>query len=223
MAEARPGETAQHAKSIDEIAAGEDRAEAAEAIAETIAPKGRLRRWVLDSMPRREDFENNRWLRPFARRVMNPALWRLTRRSVPRGVALGMVTGILIPMGQIPASAVLALPLRANIPAAAATTLLTNPVTTPPLWIAAYWIGHWMLGIGPAHGGASAASADRSWTQWLLHDAGPATLTGLVTITILCAIVGYVAAALGWRWWIARKWRRRSRLRNDDTKLHARN
>lgn len=161
-------------------------------------------------MPSRESIEGNRWLRPFASRVMHSSLWRFTRRSVPRGVALGMVTGILVPMGQIPASAVLALPLRANIPAAAATTFFTNPATTPPLWVAAYWLGSWMLGPGAPK---QLDSTGNGWLDWLLHQAGPATLTGLVTITLVLTVLGYFGSALLWRLWIAGKWRRRQAAR----------
>ncbi|PVX29240.1 DUF2062 domain-containing protein [Sphingomonas pokkalii] len=175
-------------------------------------PRHRVRRMVNKAMPSRDSIENNRWLRPVASRVMHSSLWRFTRRSVPRGVALGMVTGILVPMGQIPASAVLALPLRANIPAAAATTFFTNPFTTPPLWIAAYWLGSWMLGPG---GAKEVVEATPGWVDWLLHDAGPATATGLVTITVALAVLGYFGSALLWRLWIAGKWRRRKAARAE--------
>lgn len=174
------------------------------------AQKSRFRRWLDRATPSRESVEGNRWLRPFAQRVMHSSLWRFTRRSVPRGVALGVVTGVLVPMGQIPASAVLALPLRANIPAAAATTFITNPFTTPPLWVAAYWLGSWM--IGPGEAAAQSRAIERSWSDWLVHQAGPATLAGLVTITFALALLGYFGTAFVWRLWIACKWRRR-RLR----------
>lgn len=173
--------------------------------------KGRLRRMAHKAVPSRESIATNRWLKPVSGRVMHSSLWRFTRRSVPRGVALGMLTGILIPLGQIPASALLALPLRANIPAAAATTFLTNPFTTPPLWIAAYWLGSWMLGPGA---GRQVLQGDApGWLDWLLHQAGPATLTGLVTIALVLATLGYLGSALLWRWWIASKRQRRLRAR----------
>jgi uncharacterized protein (DUF2062 family) len=185
----------------------------------------RILRWAAANMPTRESMGENRWLRPVAHRVLAPELWRFTRRSVPRGVALGMVTGILIPMGQIPASAVLALPLRANIPAAALTTFFTNPITTPPLWVAAYWVGAWMLRFDaqvPGHPLATHAQVDVGWLDWLLVDAGPATLVGLLLFALVGALLGYFASAFGWRWWIGRKWRRRHRrhIKADDRPLN---
>jgi uncharacterized protein (DUF2062 family) len=74
--------------------------------------------WFNKQAPTRDSFERSRFLRPFAQRVFHPALWRFTRRSVPRGVALGLLVGIflLVPGVQIAGVALLALPFRANIP-----------------------------------------------------------------------------------------------------------
>lgn len=173
---------------------------------------GRFTAWAHRNLPTRESMEQSRILRPIAHRVLAPSLWRFTRRSVPRGVALGMVTGILIPMGQIPASAVLALPLRANIPAAALTTFFTNPVTTPILWGAAYWVGRKVLRFDAEVPGSPIAEHVREnmdWLQWLYAEAGPAIIVGLLVLTVVFAVLGYAVTALGWRWWIAAKWRKR--------------
>jgi uncharacterized protein (DUF2062 family) len=167
--------------------------------------------WGRRNLPTRESMEGHRLLRPVAHRVFLPELWRFTRRSVPRGVALGMVTGILFPVAQIPLSAILALPFRANVPTAVATTFITNPLTTPPLWVAAYWIGHWILRFDAEIGQpiASELAANRGWLQWLWSEAGPSTIVGLFILTLSFAVVGYAASAFGWRWWVAHKWRSR--------------
>jgi uncharacterized protein len=178
--------------------------------------KNRLARWIGRHIPTRESMEANRWLRPIAHRVLAPRLWRMTRRSVPRGVALGLLTGILIPLGQIPAAAVLAFPLRANIPVAAATTFITNPITMGPLWLLAYQVGRWVLQVDDVLPGDPVADAadDIGWFHWLLAEAGPATVTGLATLSVLGAVTGFVVSTIAWRWWVARKWKRRSRQRN---------
>jgi len=176
----------------------------------------RVADWWRRTMPTRESMEQNRLLRPVAHRVLAPALWRFTRRSVPRGVALGMVTGILFPVAQIAFSALLALPIRANIPVAAAMTFITNPFTTPPLWVAAYWIGKWVLHLDAQVPGAPIATqvaANSGWLHWLLSTAGPATVVGLLIITLTLSVAGYAVAALGWRWRVARKWRARGHAR----------
>lgn len=170
--------------------------------------------WCRRSMPTRESMESNRLLRPVAHRVLEPGLWRFTRRSVPRGVALGMVAGFLFPVAQIAIAALFALPFRANVPVAALTTFITNPLTTPFLWFVAYKIGAWIL-HSDAPAIAQPAAEATGWLQWLtgafhwLWAQGPAFGLGLIVLTSVCAALGYAASALGWRLWIARKWRHR--------------
>ncbi len=171
--------------------------------------------WCRRNLPTRESMERNRMLRPVAHRVLAPELWRFTRRSVPRGVALGMVAGFLFPVAQIAIAAVFALPFRANVPVAALTTFITNPLTTPILWIMAYQIGAWLLRTDVPILTQPAAEAATGWLQWAtqalhwLWDKGPAFGVGLIVMTAGASIVGYALSALGWRLWIARKWRHR--------------
>jgi len=50
----------------------------------------RFSRWWHANAPTRESLEKSRVLAPVAHRVLEPSLWRFSRRSVPRGVALGL-------------------------------------------------------------------------------------------------------------------------------------
>lgn len=178
-----------------------------------------MARWIAANVPTREQLERSRLLRPIAHRVLAPELWRFNRRSVPRGVALGLFVGIflLIPGLQIAPSALLALPLRANVPLAAAMTFLSNPLTTPFILYGAIYLGNLMLGRSADVSGFMAlVNSDANWSQWgawLVSEAAPALVLGLAVIAAACAVVGYGASVLFWRWWIARKWRRRHTTR----------
>jgi hypothetical protein len=159
--------------------------------------------------------ERNRLLRPVAHRVLAPALWRFTRRSVPRGVALGMVAGFLFPVAQIAIAALFALPFRANVPVASLTTFITNPFTTPILWYFAYQIGRWILHSDTAAVAQPVTEAATGWLQWVtsgiewLSAKGPTFGLGLIVLTTACAVLGYALAALGWRLRVAQRWRNR--------------
>ena len=177
--------------------------------------------WLADRirqlLPTREELERNRMLRPVAHLLLQPALWRFTRRSVPRAVGLGLVVGVfvMIPVVQPVAAAFIAVPFRANVPLTAGMTLLTNPVTTPLILIGSLWVGSDLFGF-PADPGSVMRMIQEhvpisEWTHWLLSSAAPAVLSGLTVMAILSGLVGYVLAALGWRLWIANKWRRRAR------------
>ncbi|WP_375270439.1 DUF2062 domain-containing protein [Sphingomonas sp.] len=168
----------------------------------------RMAAWSRRNLPTRESMENSRMLRPVAHRVLAPELWRFTRRSVPRGVALGMVAGIMFPVGQIAIAALIALPFRANVPVAALVTFITNPLTTPFILFAAYQIGAWLLRSDAAAVAQPVAEAAMTWLQWL-GQFGPNLILGLLVIAAVSAVTGYAVAALGWRLWIARKWKAR--------------
>jgi uncharacterized protein (DUF2062 family) len=185
---------------------------------------GRNNTWLADQirplLPKREDLERNRLLRPVAHLLLRPALWRFTRRSVPRAVGVGLFMGILImvPVVQPVTAALAAIPFRANVPLTAGVTLLTNPVTTPFLLVAALWLGSDLFGF-PADLEAVTAMISQhatiaQWMQWLLSSAAPALMTGLVVLAFLSGGVGYFIAKLAWRLWISNKWRRR-RIRHE--------
>lgn len=172
--------------------------------------------WLRGQVPTRASMEKSALLRPVAHRVLAPALWRFTRRSVPRGVALGALTGILFPFAHMPLAATLALPVRANVPTAVGTTLINNPLTIGPLFWAAYRIGRWMLRLDqdvPGHPITRGVEAHAGWLHWLVAQGGPATLVGLVVIAVGLAISGYAVAALAWRWRVAWRWRNRASSR----------
>ena len=66
--------------------------------------------WLDRNMPTREGLAENKYLKPFSGRFLRSELWRFTRRSVPRGVALGLFSAFIVPVGQIFLAAFMALP-----------------------------------------------------------------------------------------------------------------
>ena len=178
-----------------------------------------LRRLFHRHAPSRDEVLESRWLKPFGKRIRRSELWRLTRRSVPRGVAIGLFIGIflMIPGLQIVGAALCCMPLRGNVPIAAAMTFLTNPATTPFILLASINLGN-RLGY---HADlmtfqdlvSTQASAGR-WLAWLFSDAAPAALSGLAVIAAVVAFAGYWVSLVGWRWWISRKWRHRANALN---------
>ncbi|MBB4639977.1 DUF2062 domain-containing protein [Rhizorhapis suberifaciens] len=178
-------------------------------------------RWLTRHMPTHDTIRANRFLAPFANRILAPELWRFTRRSVPRGVALGMLVGIIIPLAQIVFAALLALSCRANVPVAAVTTFITNPITTPILWLVAYKVGDWILHLDAMTYGqplnTQLRSDPGSWLQWLTG-AFSVTAFGLIVLAVIFSAIGYVVAGWGWKAWVARKWRRRHKHRRHLTR-----
>ena len=164
--------------------------------------------------PTRDEMLKSRWLKPFGQRIRHSELWRFTRRSVPRGVAVGLFVGIflMVPGVQVVGAALLSAPFRANIPVAAAMTFLSNPATTPFFILAALGIGNRMgfhADLAAFEELASTHASVGRWLTWLFSDAAPSMVSGLLVISIAVALAGYIVSLVGWRWWTARKWRRR--------------
>lgn len=178
----------------------------------------RIGRWLEKNAPKREELARNRFMKPFAGRVLRSDLWRFTRRSVPRGVGIGLLVGIflMIPGLQIIGAALLSVPFRANIPIAAAMTFLSNPATTPFILVASIYVGN-KLGFQADLSAFYALYERRAgageWLSWLASDAAPSLVSGLLLIAGGSALVGYLIARVTWTWWQGRKWRRRSGYR----------
>jgi uncharacterized protein (DUF2062 family) len=176
-----------------------------------------LERFAARHTPSREDVLGSRWLKPFGSRIRASDLWRFTRRSVPRGVFAGLFVGIflMIPGLQIVGAAAMCMPIRGNIPIAAAMTFLSNPATTPFFLIASLWVGN-KLGfhadLAAFEALYSSGAGVGAWLSWLLSDAAPALMSGLFVIALGVALVGYGVSIVAWRWWVHRKWRKRVRI-----------
>ena len=173
---------------------------------------GPIVRWVKGHIPTRETIHDFRLLRPFAHHLRHPSLWRLNRRSVPRGVALGLFVGVIIPVMHTFVAALLAIPARANVAVAALLTLVINPLTIPIMYVAAYRIGSWELHYDANL--VSAAAAERFSSElsrmlfWIHHASGPIAL-GVLTIAVSAAMSGYLVSTFAWRVWSGSRWRHR--------------
>lgn len=180
----------------------------------------RISRWLEKNAPKREELAQNRLMKPFASRVLRSDLWRFTRRSVPRGVGIGLLVGIflMIPGLQIIGAALLSVPFRANIPIAAAMTFLSNPATTPFILMCSIMIGDYLgfhADLATFYSLYDRGASIGDWFAWLASDAAPALISGLLVISVGAGLVGYIISGFVWRWWQMRKWRRRTGFRQQ--------
>ncbi len=153
-------------------------------------------------MPSREELEANRWLRVLAPYLADTKLWHWSRRGVAAGVAIGLFIGLLIPVAQILLAAAVAVALRANIPVAAAATLITNPLTAPPIYYAAYHLGTWATGTSAP---ASFSLADPSSIWENLGTIGLPLFTGLGITAAFAALASYLLISQAWIWRVSAK------------------
>lgn len=155
--------------------------------------------WFRKHMPTREKMAGNKYLRPLGQSFLSPELWRFTRRSVPRGVALGLFAAFIVPLGQIFLAALLAFPARANVPLAAAVTFVTNPFTFPFWLLVANRVGATVLNIDGAVGAGAAELADDRGALAGFFEVAGLTAFGFVVLAVVTASVGYVISGFIWR------------------------
>ena len=175
-----------------------------------------LRRYL----PTPESIHGNRWLRWIGPALHHPRLWRFSRRGLALGVALGLFFGLLVPVAQIPLSAGAAVLMRANLPAAVACTLVTNPLTFGPVYYGAWQLGRFVL-REPADAAAApplpsavieaGAPADGGWWQRTLRQiggVGKPLLLGLALVACAAGLLAYFAVSWAWAlrvWWLRRR------------------
>lgn len=187
------------------------------AMPEAVTGRGSLGGYLRRHIPTRETIAENRLLRPFARQLTRPNLWRMNHRSVPRAVAIGLGVGVIIPFLHMVIAALIAIPARANVAIAAAVTLIVNPLTIPPMYWLALHVGRWELRRGAEVDPATAAQVSGELGRflfWLHRESGPLAL-GILTIAATAAVVGYFISAILWRRWITSKWRARRAVRRN--------
>lgn len=173
-------------------------------------------------MPTPESIQQNRWLSWLGPAVHRKHLWHFSRRGLALGMAIGVFFGFLIPIAQIPFSAAAAVALRANLPVAMVSTLVTNPVTFAPVYYAAYQTGHWLLGTGsseaeappavvppnpPKAGSGAAARWERFWS--FVTGVGKPLVLGLVLFAVCGGVLVY--AVVSWVWIVLARRRHRAR------------
>lgn len=177
-----------------------------------------MRDWLRRRIPDEQTLRAHpglRWLGPLLRR---PWLWQFNRRRVAAGVGIGVFFGFLIPVLQIAGAAIFALLLRANLPVAALSTLVSNPLTYAPIGIAAYQTGAALLGERAEPGAeqaiAGAATGDDAPdASWLdrLRAIGKPLFLGLAVFAVVGGLLAWGAVHVAWTVgvWLKRRRRRR--------------
>lgn len=184
--------------------------------------KDRIKSWL----PKPEALLNNRWLRWLGPALRHPRLWHFSRKGIAMGMALGIFFGLLIPVAQIPFSAAMAVLLRANLPMAVASTLVTNPVTFGPVYYGAYHLGKAVLGERPMTDEQAMQVLEQAQAEpealngltdrvqyWARHlsTVGKPLVVGLAIVASASGLLVYFLAS--GLWVLKTRWSRRKRLR----------
>jgi len=117
----------------------------------------------------------------------NPSLWNFNRKSISKGVAVGLFCAFLpMPMQMIVAS-IFAVIFSGNILISIALVWITNPLTIPPIYYALYKFGAWILSVPPIQGFNFSIDffTNAFSTIW------QPLLLGSLLISVITSILGY--------------------------------
>ena len=145
--------------------------------------------------PSHQQVREHKYLKMFGSLLLAPNIWHFNRRSVSGAFAIGLFWAFIPIPFQMVVAAVCAILLRVNLPISIALVWVTNPITIPPIFYAAYLVGSWVLNTPPM--------PDFSMTmEWIGHSMSliwKPMLTGSILCGLLLGGIGYVAVQLFWR------------------------
>ncbi len=162
-------------------------------------PKRIINKYLPDS----DSIKKHKHLKVFGTLLHNPNLWHLNRRSFAGAIAVGLFIAFIPLPTQMLIAAAAAIILHVNLPVSVATVWITNPITMPPMFYAAYWIGALIMDT-PSNAQDFEFSIDMlmsslgsSWKPFLL---------GCFVLGTSSAGLGYALARGVWRWIVIKRW-----------------
>jgi hypothetical protein len=162
------------------------------------------KRLIKKYFPDRKTIKEHKHLKVFGDLLHNQNLWHLNRRSFAGAIAVGLFVAFIPLPTQMIIAAAIAIVLRVNLPVSVATVWITNPITMPPMFFAAYWLGAWVMDIPMDTDGflftleSIMESISVNWKPFLL---------GCFLLGCASSALGYVLARGLWRLLIIKKWR----------------
>ena len=170
-------------------------------------PDARSRSWkpVREPMPRRffrkfklkrEHLRDQWWIAPFDHLLHDPNLWGIRRRTVVPAFAVGLFVSYLPWPGHVLTGIILAILLRINVPVAALTTLISNPLTMGPMYYVAFEVGNVLLGRPPQPFEFEMSFA---WLAESFVAIWQPLLLGCLLLGTILAVIGYIGLYLLWR------------------------
>jgi uncharacterized protein len=161
-------------------------------------PKELIKRW----MPDPGKLKNHKHLKIFARWLGEPNLWHLNRRSAAGAFAIGLFMAWIPVPFQMVLAAGTAILFRVNLPISVALVWITNPLTMPPMFYFAYYVGVHLLGLPPVEFELTFSWA---WLASVMETVGKPFLLGCAVLALGSSVGGYFLIRLLWRYSVLRK------------------
>ena len=145
---------------------------------------------------KRHELGEKWFLAPFHHLMHDHRLWAVRRKNFVPPVALGVFVGFIPFPGHPLWASFAALALRVNIPIAALTTFISNPLTMGPMYFFAYRLGALLLGVPQE---PFAVEMSFEWVTHTFVNIWQPMLLGCVLLGSVSAVLSYVILDLVWR------------------------
>lgn len=163
---------------------------------------------------KRHQFSERWFLTPFRHLMNDHRLWSIRRKNVVPAVALGVFIGFIPLPGHPIWASFGALAWRVNIPIAALTTFVANPLTIAPMYFFAYRLGTWLLRMEQQ---PFEIEMSLDWVTHTFVNIWQPMLLGSVLLGTLASLLAYVGLDLLWRSSLGNyKDRKREQRRRND-------
>ncbi len=164
------------------------------------------RRVLKKIMPDHHAIRHHKHLQCFGTLLHDRALWHMNHHSVAKAFAVGLFFAWVPVPFQMVLAAGASILFHANLPLSVVLVWLTNPITMPPMFYAAYKLGAWILGEELQHFDMALSF------EWLMQELSliwEPFLLGCLIIGAVCSFLGYFGIKIMWRYIVSKRWRNR--------------
>lgn len=166
-------------------------------------PRKFLKRWL----PAPHALKNSSKLRFLGQLLHDPNIFHLTRHSVSMAFLVGFIICFFpLPIGHIPMVVVAAVWLRFNLPIGFALVMISNPLTFPFIYSAAYIVGSWILHTPPID---LAFNVSWTWLKEIFLDIWKPLVIGCFSFGITFGVSSYFIVQWLWRRQAITRWKLR--------------
>jgi len=144
---------------------------------------------------------SERWfMTPFRHFLHDHRYWGIRRKTVVPAFSWGVFVAFLPIPGHLLVATLGGLALHCNLPVAALTTFIVNPLTIGPLYYFTYRVGALLLSIEP---GPLEIKLSIEWITNTLASVWQPLLLGSIFVGAIAALIGYVVLDVLWRYSVA--------------------
>ena len=171
-------------------------------------PKHLIKRY----MPDHQKLKEHKHLKVFGTLLHSADLWHLNRHSIAGAFGVGLfMAWVPVPFQMVLAAAA-AILFSVNLPVSVGLVWVSNPLTMPPLFWFAYWVGASVLGVPPIE---VEFELSYQWLETILPLIWQPFLLGCLINGVVSSLLGYYGMRAFWIWHVQRRWKKRALIVRD--------